>query len=182
MTEKRLSLEECNKSDTAGFFLSDKGWTHNYLPSYEMLFEPYRDLDINIFEVGYLHGGSCKLFERYFSLAKIKAIDITPCVPPPDHKRITLELKNVWDVTSEYFNDFIPTIAIDDGSHLIEDQIHFIKTVYPILKEGGILIVEDIQNIDKQKSIFECLGIAFDVFDLRDVAGRYDDVFLLYRK
>lgn len=182
MIEKRPSLLELNKSDVTGFFLSDKGWLHNYLPSYEKIFTPYRDLDINIFEVGYLNGGSCQLFEKFFSVAKIKAIDITPCIPPPTSNRVKVELMDARDLTQEYFKDFVPTIAIDDGSHLLEDQVSFIITVYPVLAEGGILIVEDIQNIEKQKVVFDCLNIPYEIIDVRHTSGRYDDVFLLYRK
>lgn len=177
-----MTLGELNKGDVDGFFLSDKGWLHNYLPTYDQLFFPFKDAEINIFEVGYFHGGSCKLWERYFSKAIIKSIDIDHCAPIPPQGRIILELRDMRDVTTDYFNDFPPTIAIDDGSHSIEDQVYFIKTVYPVLKEGGLLIVEDIQNIEKQRVVFESLGIPFDVFDLRHIMGRYDDVFLLYRK
>jgi len=177
-----MTLTELNKREINGFFLTDKGWTHNYLPDYEKLFFPFKDAKINIFEVGYLHGGSCQLWEKYFINAKIKSIDVDHCVPLPTSDRVILELRDMCKTTSEYFDDFPPTIAIDDGSHLLEDQIHFIKTVYPVLKPGGLLIIEDVQNIERHKAVFEILGIPFEVFDLRHVAGRYDDVFILYRK
>jgi len=177
-----MTLTELNKREIDGFFLTDKGWTHNYLPAYEKLFLPFKEAKINIFEVGYQHGGSALLWEKYFPNAKIRTIDIDHCVPFPPVGRITLELKDIRKTTSKYFDDFPPTIAIDDGTHLLEDQIHFIRTVYPVLKPGGLLIVEDIQNIEMQKVVFESLGIPFEVFDLRHIANRYDDVFILYRK
>jgi hypothetical protein len=177
-----MTLEELNKREVDGFFLSDKGWCHSYLPVYDNLFLPYKDADINIFEVGYFHGGSSKLWERYFSKARIKTIDVDHCVPFADSSRIILELRDMRKTTSEYFKNFIPDIAIDDGSHLLEDQVHFVNIVYPILREGGLLIIEDIQNIESQKIVFDSLGIPFDVIDLRYVKNRYDDVFLLYHK
>lgn len=177
-----MTLAELNRGTMEGFFLSDKGWTHSYLPSYDKLFTPFRDLEINIFEVGYLHGGSSELWAKYFSKARIKTIDIDPCVPAPYSDRIILELRDMNKTTAEYFKDFPPDIAIDDGSHLLEDQLYFVKTVYPVLSKGGLLIVEDIQNIAAHKRIFEYLGIPFEVFDLRNTKSRYDDVFLLYRK
>ena len=176
------TLTELNKREIDGFFLSDKGWTHSYLPCYEELFAPYRHREINIFEVGYQHGGSAILWEKYFSKALIKTIDIDMCVPFPPQGRIVLELRDMRETDAEYFADFIPDIAIDDGSHLLEDQLHFVKTVYPVLREGGLLIVEDIQNLEQQKVAFDYLGIPFEVIDLREPEGRYDDVLLLYRK
>jgi hypothetical protein len=178
----RPTLIELNKRDIEGFFLSDKGWCHNYLKFYDELFAPFRDSEINIFEVGYLHGGSAQLWEKYFTKAIIKSIDINPCVPPPTSSRIILELKDIKDVTVKYFKDFVPDIAIDDGSHLLEDQIYFVKTVYPALRKGGLLIVEDIQNDKGHKHVFECLNIPFEVIDLRTKLGRFDDVIFLYRK
>ncbi|MCE5225525.1 MAG: class I SAM-dependent methyltransferase [Porphyromonadaceae bacterium] len=179
---EELSLVELNKREIDGFFLSDKGWIHNYLPTYDKLFAPYRHKEINIFEVGYQHGGSAQLWNKYFSKAKIKIIDIDACVPLPFEERIIFELRDMRKTDAEYFSDFIPDIAIDDGSHLLEDQVHFVKTVYPVLREGGLLIVEDIQNLEQQKIVFDYLGIPFEVVDLRVPGGRYDDVFLLYRK
>uniref|UniRef100_A0A6M3IMB8 Methyltransferase n=1 Tax=viral metagenome TaxID=1070528 RepID=A0A6M3IMB8_9ZZZZ len=179
---KEMTLVEINKEPGNGFYLTNKGTIHNYLPIYEALFSPLRDKELNIFEVGYYHGGSSKLWEKYFSKAIIKTIDIDNCVPFPESERIILELRDINDIRQEYFSDFFPDIAIDDGSHLLEDQIYFIKTVYPVLKEGGLLIVEDIQNIKNQKVVFESIGIPFDIIDLRKVKGRYDDVLILYHK
>lgn len=177
-----VSLEQLNKRDIEGLYLSDKGLTHSYLPIYDILFTPYRHQRINLFEVGYQHGGSSVLWERYFSKATIKSIDIDCFSPPPTNERIIFEVRDIRQIDANYFSNFIPDIAIDDGSHLIEDQLHFVKTVYPVLKKGGLLIVEDIQNLEKQRIVFDCLGIPFDVVDLREVKGRYDDVFLVYRK
>lgn len=180
--EDRPTLEQLNKKETEGFYLSDKGTIHSYLPSYDQLFTPYRDLDINIFEVGYQHGGSSVLWERYFSKAIIKSIDVDIHVPLPQSERIILDIANVMNLTSEYFSDFIPDIVIDDGSHFLEEQVHLIKIAYPVIRKGGIIIVEDIHCIDTQNTVFESIGIPYEIFDLRGVKNRFDDVFLLFRK
>ena len=77
--------------------------------------------------------------------------------------------------------DFKPDIAIDDGSHNLEDQIIFVKKVYPHLREYGYLIVEDIQDWDKAVYEFDKLGLIFHAVDIRDV-GVYDDVFIYFTK
>jgi len=195
---KNASLSELNKLD--GLFLTDKGAIHDYLWVYDELFMPYRDKDINIFEVGYQNGGSCKLWTDYFYKAKIKFIDLCPWklsdgerqerkryklidyYISPESSRATMEFMDAGKLTQKYFIDFPPDIAIDDGSHLISDQIHFIKTVYPILRYGGLLIVEDIQDIDNDKGLFDELNIPYEIIDDREIQDVYDEVLLIFRK
>jgi cephalosporin hydroxylase len=185
------TLAKLNMED--GLYLTDKGVIHDYLSDYDKLFMPLREKSINIFEVGFQYGGSCKLWEKYFPYARIMAIDISTERPYEKDAirlgiktkftfgdRVTMELRNMNSVTQEYFEGFTPDIAIDDGSHTMEDQLYFIKTVYPVLNKGGILIVEDVQDIINQKVEFEKLGIPFEIVDRRYVC--YDNVLLIYRK
>jgi cephalosporin hydroxylase len=188
------TLKELN--NYKGLFLTAKGTLHEYLPVYDSLFTPFRNKKINIFEVGFLFGGSAKLWELYFSKAMIKVIDLSKTPPlawkydaikRKEHveielsKKVSLEIKDCMTLTKEYIKDFIPDIAIEDGGHSLESQLHFVKIVYPVMNPGGLLIIEDVQDIDNQKAEFEKLGILFEIFDLRK-SGRYDDVFILFRK
>ena len=177
-----MTLVELNREKKDGAFRFDEECIHHYLPSYDKLFAPFRDKEINLFELGYYKGGSSRLWEKYFPKATIKCIDIDPACPPPTSDRITLELIDVRRITTDYFLNFRPDIAIDDGSHAVKDQIHFVKIVYPILKKGGLLIIEDIQNIESAMIDFNSLDIPFDVIDLRKDFGRYDDVLIVFRK
>jgi cephalosporin hydroxylase len=190
-----LSLNNYN-----GKYLTDKGVLHSYLPFYENLFWPLRNKKINIFEVGFQYGGSCKLWEAYFPNAIIKSIDIDSKIPFNKDEiikewankynivteltfsdRVKMEYKDVMTLNNDYFFDFIPDIAIDDGSHELEHQLHFLKVIYPVLKKGGILIVEDIQDISSQRKEFEKLDFNFEIIDFRE-SGRSDDVILIFRK
>jgi hypothetical protein len=185
------TLNELNNYE--GKFLSDKGVLHNYLPVYEKLFAPFRNRRINLFEVGFQYGGSAKLWELYFTRAKIKSIDIDCSFPFKNEAialnietefqftdRVQMEFRDSMTLTPEYFYDFVPDIAIHDGLHEVNNMIHFIKIVYPIMK-NGLLIIEDVQDIDNEKTEFEKLNIPFEIVDLRS-SGRTDDVLLIYRK
>jgi hypothetical protein len=74
------------------------------------------------------------------------------------------------------------TIAIDDGSHLVEDQIAFIERVWPAIKKGGLMIIEDIFDIWHIKENFAKVNIPYEVIDLRDESGYPDSVLLIFRK
>ncbi len=188
-----MNLIELNNKD--GLFLSDKGSIHNYLIFYDAIFSYLRDSKLNIFEVGYQYGGSCELWKQYFPKAKIRAIDIKRWEPTSERDdlkldnhfiepqgRVQLDLININDLTDDYFKNFKPDIAIDDGSHLLEDQITFVKKVYPHLKKYGYLIIEDIQNWDSALPEFNKLGMKFHVVDQREVTGVYDDIFIYFTK
>ena len=179
------NLMTLNKTEDG--FISDKGTLHEYLPVYDKLFAPYRMRKINFFEVGFWRGASMKLMELYFQKAIIKYIDSDKLQSlnmefEHDQSRVIFEHKDSRDLTAAYFADFPPDIAIDDGSHYVADQLHFIRTVLPVVKPGGLLIVEDIQDIDHSKIEFDRLGIPYELVDLRPISGRWDDVLLIFRK
>ncbi|MBE3087480.1 MAG: hypothetical protein IMZ64_14835 [Bacteroidetes bacterium] len=179
------TMMELNK--IPGGHISDKGTLHGYLPIYDELFAPYRMKKINFFEVGFWRGASMKLMELYFPEAIIKYVDSDKSQTLNmqfqfDDPRTILEYKDSRTLTVEYFADFSPDIAIDDGSHYVDDQIHFIQTVLPVVKPGGLLIIEDIQNIDASFVQFNHLKLPYDLIDLRAFTGRYDDVLLIFRK
>jgi hypothetical protein len=195
-SEYVYGLSKLNQED--GQFLSDKGVIHRYLEKYDELFKPYRDREINLFEVGFQYGGSCRLWEKYFTKANIRAIDIQPFPTSEDEltaakiynmkmnvktgARVIKEIKDSNKLTKKYFADFVPDIAIDDGSHRPKDQLRFVKTVYPVLRKGGLLIVEDIPDLEGQIEDFKKLGLIFSIVDWRSETGVTDDVILIFRK
>ena len=179
----------------AGSYLSDKGVIHSYLPFYTKLFIPYMMKSINLFEVGFQYGGSCRLWEKFFPSASIRAIDISMERPHraaaealgiSTHiqcgERVRMEVKDIKELTPEYFKDFPVDIAIDDGSHTLEDQLFFVRLMQQVVIKGGLIIVEDVQDIDNQYDEFKKLGYPFSVVDLRDKKGVYDDVIIIYNK
>lgn len=157
---------------------SDKGTSHTYLETYERLFRPYKDKAIKLVEVGYRDGGSLSLWEDYFTKAEILGIDITNrdrerTGVPFKTDRVKLHLQDINEMTSKDFEGY--TIAIDDGSHRIEDQLHFVKIMLPVVK---IVIVEDIQRwayIDKFKELGDC-----EIVDMRN-EGHHDNILVIYR-
>ncbi|HPS40121.1 MAG TPA: hypothetical protein PL124_11945 [Candidatus Cloacimonadota bacterium] len=167
-----------------GNYDTDKGY-HSYLPLYDDLFAPFRDQKINLLEVGYFKGGSLRLWEDYFTKALIHGIDITDEYRQESGAafqsgRVTTSVMNIRHLCSEDMAYNPPDIAIDDGSHKIQDQLIFIETVLPMLRPGGILIVEDISYLEKVGHLFRDMGA--EIIDLRSKRLLGDDVLAIFRK
>lgn len=164
---------------------TDKDTTHSYLDTYEKLFMMKRDTTTKVLEIGILKGGSLKLWRDYFNNAHIYGIDICDrCLN--DEDRITyLFNTNASLFNTDYFKDKFD-IIVDDGSHSLTDQCVFIEKYVSLLKDDGILIIEDVQNIndiDTFKNITpEHLKPYIEVYDLRENKGRYDDILFVINK
>mgnify|MGYP001173139959 CR=1 FL=1 len=180
--------------------LTDKGTQHTYLGVYEALFENKKNTATDIIEVGIgcffdKNGGSIKLWKNYFSKAVIHAIDVLPqnrvIDELIDDSRVSLHcLSNAYDlnfvVKNFYHKNIEADIIIDDGEHSLESMKKFLDLYLPILKEDGILVIEDIQ----EESWLEQLRLHtpeqfkdyIQIFDLRGVKSRYDDILFVINK
>ena len=162
--------------------VTDKGTTHDYIRSfYNEEFTPIRNSPVKILEIGVDSGGSLKLFKDWFVNGTIKGIDIKPDdrrkMLPSDVEVIIADAysQRIADMFQSNYFDYI----IDDGPHTIESQIEFIRHWMPVLKPGGKLIIEDIQNPEQDIEKIKSIGIPFKVIDSRKQKGRYDDVIIV---
>jgi len=176
-----IGLQELWGSKGFHYYPTDKGKEHSYLDIYTELFEPFKDEKINIVEIGIYMGGSIRLLEDWFPNANVVGYDVTfdyICVPFKSKKI----LKGSTEFTSDEFKDFPPHIIIDDADHIIEHQLRTVEICYPQLQEGGMLIIEDIQDIMHNKARFDALGIPYKLYDLRLNKNRNDDILIVYTK
>jgi len=116
------------------------------LRHYEPLFSPLRDLPITLMEVGVAGGHSLRLWQWYFPAARIIGIDIKRSVKQFEGGRISIEIGSQADggFLRRICQAHPPTIFIDDGSHLAEHNIFTFERVFPMLRPGGLYIVEDL--------------------------------------
>lgn len=177
--------ELCNKyanwDTTLG---TDKSTTHQYAQYfYDKEFAILKDEEFNLLEIGVSGGHSLLVWSEYFTKATIYGIDITNATysayPIPENVHFL-----VGDGTKPDIFDSLPKfkVIIDDGSHLLSDQLETFKIAFPLLEEGGLFVIEDIDNFDDAKAAFDEINPNYEIFDLRDKSGRYDDVIFLYRK
>jgi len=136
--------------------LAPNGVCHNYTYFYNLLFAPYRDQSINIFEMGVgvpacmggAWAGSLKGWAEYFPNSTIFSADFDKehlCnddrirsfyVDQEDESSI----QDLWKNLTEYTFDLI----IDDGPHTHTSNYKFYINSINKLKPNGIYIIEDI--------------------------------------
>ena len=173
---------------------TDKNTTHSYIELYNSILFRLKDTATNILEVGIgdfgeKNGGSLKLWRDYFTNATIYGLDILPLNRVLDEliedKRVVLYTE--IDAYNETFfkNTFLNTnikcdFMLDDGPHTLESMKSFIRLYSQIMTENGILIVEDIPNLEwieiLTQEVPSHLKPFIKVYDLRKNKNRFDDI------
>lgn len=132
---------------------TDKLDLHHYDSDYEWHFKPLRDKKLTILEIGIggyeyidLGGESLQVWQDYFPFAEIHGLDIIVkdlslgdrihiwCGDQNNPKYLVNLIKNIGT----------PDIIIDDGSHIQDHIFTSFFTLFPLLREGGIYVIEDL--------------------------------------
>ena len=174
--------------------LTDKNTRHSYLGLYEKLLCKKKKTATFVLEVGVgdfedKNGGSIKMWRDYFPNATIVGLDILHI------NRVMDELLNddrvvLFMETNAYNKDFFANtflnknikydFLLDDGPHSLESMILFIKLYSQIMKDDGILIVEDVQRIEWLEYLSDVtpdyLKPYIKTYDLRHIKGQPDDI------
>ena len=179
-----MSLKDLINDNT-----TDKNTVHSYLDTYEELFESKKHENINVLEIGIHYGGSIKLWRDYFTNAQIYGVDVinesdgiireNSILVDPHIKLLTRV--NAYDHS---FINFLKSkkfdILIDDGPHTFDSVVFFVQYYLPLLNDGGVMVIEDIQHwdwIDKLSDLVpNNLKDKIRVYDLRKNKNRYDDI------
>ena len=179
---------------------SDKGSTHDYINKwYSPEFSSKKDDKLTIVEIGIYCGDFVKLMRKWFVNSRIVGIDPLVEISYNGTSFTTREelLKNngidfifedgYADSVINQFEDNSIDYLIDDGPHTVESQLDCISKWYSKIANGGVMVIEDVQNIDADKSKFdslaESMGIRYELVDLRGGGNRkFDDVLLIFRK
>lgn len=179
-----MSLEELVDSTR-----TDKNTIHSYLPLYQKLLVGKRETAKNVLEIGILRGGSIKLWDDFFTHARVYGLDISSIDGVWDElinkEKITL-LTSIDAYDNTFFiEQFINKnmkfdFMLDDGPHTLESMKQFIRLYSQIMTDDGILIIEDVQSLDWINELInevpENLKQFIKVYDLRENKNRYDDI------
>ena len=162
---------------------TDKNREHAYIDHlYNDLFVDNQKVT-NLLEIGIYEGGSIKLWRDYFINAQIDAVDIRDCSSKLDSDRIKCMVSNAYN------KDFVKTlplydIIIDDGSHALHDMIFLVNHYSQLLKDDGMLVIEDVPDYNW----FEILkqhtpeDFTYEIIDLRPIKHRFDDMLFILRR
>ena len=144
--EPRLQDLEIYKSYLASPYLSLK---HSaYFQVYEELLSKYRNKKITFVEVGVLNGGSLFMWRDFFGPeARIIGVDFNPLAKrwEEDGFEIFIGSQSSPDFWRDFFSSIgMVDVLLDDGGHTNEQQIVPTHQSIPFIKDGGLLIVEDV--------------------------------------
>ena len=146
---------------------------HPYTLFYDELFRQKKTEDLKIAELGILDGASLLMWRDYFPRATIHGFEYNNTLIQNfrggfDNSRITLSHINVCNEDSirGAFREAggIYDIMIEDTTHQFEDQLRVIRSAYPYLKPGGVLIIEDIFKRCREADYTERLGSVLDEY------------------
>jgi hypothetical protein len=122
---------------------------HNYCRQYDRLVSEYRDKPIKLLEIGIFRGESLKIWREVFPTATaIVGVDITPETKQYEDisHNIFVEIGNATQsiVMRQLHEKYGPfDIIIDDGSHVNRDVIISFESLFPLLNDKGLYIIED---------------------------------------
>ena len=125
---------------------------HGFTKFYTNHLNKLKNKKINFLEIGSARGGSAAAFVHYFNKINIFCLDVNLTLVKYKSNKINYFgldssnsnmlfkfLKNIKEKFSVKKFDVI----IDDGSHLLSDQLFSINYFYKFLKKGGYYVIED---------------------------------------
>lgn len=166
---------------------SDKNSVHSYIPLYDKILAPYKECDY-VLEIGLFNGHSLRMWEYYFYNADVHGVDCsdTPHDGMADLRPMMQEMGHnisIFDASSaelvkKHYEGIKFDVIIEDAAHSVEQQLQMYSIFKDYLSPGGIYIIEDVQDLDKDRSRFENIDPekTVEIHDRRVFKNRYDDV------
>jgi hypothetical protein len=161
----------------------DKGTAHTYINEYEKLLDEYRE-NSTVLEIGICRGESLKMWNEYFNNSKVYGIDITDQYIKDliEENKYNIIIGNACsDDILNKLSGITFDVIIDDGSHLINDQINSFNILKNIMNPNGIYIIEDVNNLDSTIDRYKELHDNVEIIDNRHIKNRIDDVLVVYK-
>lgn len=178
------SLQESYEKTLLDTKYGDKGSVHSYIEVYEKYVSRFKQ-EANVLELGVGYGESLRMWEDYFNSGYVVGVQL----PNPNQKFKDIvkqyELNIIYsDATASSLYDILSDlkfdIVIDDASHKINDQLISFRNLHKLVSKGGLYIIEDIEDIDSTRLLFEELHPSCKIYDMRKQKNRFDNVMVVY--
>ncbi len=145
----------CAESGTDKCPYNLHGHRHPYTAPYSLFFEPLKHKPIKFAEIGVFRGASVRAWREFFSQARIYGYDRdVPNLQFIQAQNFPNVFLDIMDASSQESikqklqeatqDGELFDVILDDASHDPADQSAVIRTALPFLKQGGLLIIEDI--------------------------------------
>lgn len=141
-------------NDLERYFYGNKSrlihkWKH-YFEIYERHLSRYRGSQVTVVEIGVSKGGSLQMWKEYFGpRARIVGIDIDPQCAAFAEQQVEVMIGNQED------RDFLRSlrqqipiidVLIDDGGHMMMQQIVTFEELFPHVAPDGVYLCEDLHT------------------------------------
>ena len=176
-------------TDKSVYTMYEGGHRHPYSVPYSLLFETMRNKPIKFLEIGVYKGSSLYAWRNYFSNARLYGFDIdkdavSTIIPIPNMTVDIVDAAIESDLIAgldRHTTDGEPfDVILDDASHSSDHHKLLIPIALKYLKQGGILIIEDVyRNMDQNtyvdviKSVIDQNLISFYTFIICNHELRY---------
>ena len=178
-----MKISELQRSNPS-LFSTDKFSSHAYGEFYDKLFDGKENEHLDVMEIGVNEGGSVRLWHDYLKKSFIVGLDISNLwrgAEEQDYPRLILHIG--MDAYSQPIHLYDIDVIIEDGSHILADQIYALQHFPSHLRSGGILVIEDVPTWTESEIIKHApLGGQVEVIDLRHITGRCDDCLITFKK
>ena len=127
----------------------------NYFFIYDKLFNEYRNKNITFVEIGVFSGGSLFMWKNFFGKkARIIGIDLNPEAKKWEKDGFEIFIGDQSD--PDFWRDFYKQVGeidilLDDGGHTYVQQIVTSEFALDNIKNGGVLVIEDIHTSYMEK-------------------------------
>jgi len=170
-------------------YTENGGHRHPYTAPYSLLFEPLRNKPIKFAEIGVFRGASILVWRNFFSKARIYGFDndyqtMEPvrALNMPGVILDTMDATNVASIEAGFkkhtADGELFDVILDDALHEPSQQVLTIRTCLSKLKQGGLLIIEDVFRDRPEEPYIEVMKemsdlISFSTFIVCDHKDRY---------
>lgn len=150
-----MKATKMNLVELAQLHGTDKWGSHYYAKNYEQHFGPFREKKINLLEIGIggegniaAGGQSLRMWRDFFPNATIYGLDIyDKKAHEEDRIKIIQGSQNDVLVLETIVRESGGLdLVVDDGSHVNSHVIKSFQTLFPLLNDNGIYVVEDLQT------------------------------------
>lgn len=121
---------------------------HHYLPIYDRYLSPWRGRPVRMLEIGVSRGGSMQLWRKFLGPeAVLFGIDLDPTCAQFDGQSAQIRIGSQDD--AGFLQRVVEEmggvdIVLDDGSHVSKHIRASLDTLFPLLSEGGVYLIEDL--------------------------------------